>query len=57
MKAAGWMRFCGLVLLTMLAMDAVSRAAEPAASAPPVQPPAITPQQIEADWLLQDVVR
>ncbi|MCU0982356.1 MAG: discoidin domain-containing protein, partial [Pirellulaceae bacterium] len=57
MKTAGGLRFCGLVLLTTLAIDAVSRAEEPAASSPPLQPAAITPQQIEADWLLQDVVR
>ncbi len=58
MCAARWIRVLVLCVLTILVIGAVLPAAEPAAPAPPAtEQPVITPQQIEADWLLQDVVR
>ena len=53
MQTAGWMRLCGWMILAQAAAGAVSGAEYLAALPPPV----VTPQQIEADWLLQDVVR
>jgi hypothetical protein len=54
MFVAAWLRFSGVFFLTVLALGAALPADEPVA---PPAPPAITSQQIEADWLLQDVVR
>jgi len=48
MPAARCPRFLGMFLLASLAFTAAGRAAAP---------PVISPQQIEADWLLQDLVR
>jgi hypothetical protein len=47
MSAAGLMRILAAFVVTTSAIRAALPAAEPA----------VTPQQIEADWLLQDVVR
>ena len=47
MSAAGSMRILAAFVVTTSAISAALPAAEPA----------VTPQQIEADWLLQDVVR
>ncbi len=60
MYAAGWIRVLGVFVSTILIflIGAALAAEESAAPASPTpEPPAITPQQIEADWLLQDVVR
>ena len=58
MCAAGWIRVCVLSVLTTSAIGVALPAAESAAGASPATAPAvISPQQIEADWLLQDVVR
>jgi len=54
MFRVGWLRVLGMFFLTFGALGAALPANEPPA---PSLSSAITSQQIEADWLLQDVVR
>ena len=58
MRAARWIRVWVLSVLTTCVAGVAWPAEQPAAPAPAAtESPVITPQQIEADWLLQDVVR
>lgn len=58
MHASQRKQVLAVFLLTLAAGGVRAQAVEPPADAAPrIQPPVITPQQIEADWLLQDVVR